>query len=150
MSKLTLVRVSKGFVWAPGAQLSWGGGMQRLFFMFPSGAPGVGLILLRIAVSVQLLEIGWFDSGRLPQWIGFLCVLFATLLFLGVLTPAVAVLAALTTGFDLLGCSVALLVPLATIICSTLALALLGPGAYSLDAKLFGRRLVEFPALPDA
>jgi hypothetical protein len=24
------------------------------------------------------------------------------------------------------------------------ALALLGPGAYSLDAKMFGRRLIEF------
>jgi len=35
------------------------------------------------------------------------------------------------------------------VIVDALALALLGPGAYSIDARRFGRRLVELPGRKD-
>jgi uncharacterized membrane protein YphA (DoxX/SURF4 family) len=71
------------------------------------------------------------------------CVLSFALL-LGFLTPVAALLSAaievatLTVAGDVTVAS--LLIPL-----RAFALALLGPGAYSLDARLFGRRVLILP-----
>ena len=101
--------------------------MQRLFVMFPDRAPGLGLLWLRLCVAAALC----MQAPHAGEW-SIPGLVVAAMLVLGVLTPLAAVLA--TLGLYLLAQPWAL-VPL------PLAL-LLGPGAYSLDARLFGRRLL--------
>jgi uncharacterized membrane protein YphA (DoxX/SURF4 family) len=114
--------------------------------MFPAGAPGVALLLLRVSMAAAILE-GGSDCQNLAFgpliWVAVAAQ--SLLLCIGLMTPVVSVIACV---FDLLS----LLVPAAHtdmrfIVLSSLnaaAIALLGPGAYSLDARLFGRRLIVF------
>jgi uncharacterized membrane protein YphA (DoxX/SURF4 family) len=114
--------------------------MQKLFVTFPNGAPGIGLLLLRVAVSITVMSTVPMPAG---EWLVLsVCIAVALALFIGVMTPAAAglvialeLLAALRGGIDSEP-----IVALA--VAQALALALLGPGAYSLDSRLFGRRLI--------
>lgn len=118
--------------------------------MFPAGAPGCGLLMLRIGVaaSVHIDSSGHF--GVNPNMLAFagLAALSGSLA-VGLLTPLVSLLAGileiamLLTGATSVVAAV-LLGPLDAVV-----LLLLGPGAYSLDARLFGRRVVVLePARP--
>jgi hypothetical protein len=114
--------------------------------MFPEGAPGVALLLLRISLAAAILE-GGSDCQTLAFgpliWVAVAAQ--SLLLCIGLMTPVVSAVACL---FDL----VSLLVPavhadIRLVVLSSLnaaAIALLGPGAYSLDARLFGRRVIVF------
>ena len=124
--------------------------MQRLFSTFPSGAPGIGLLLLRVAVGValvghgvQLLGRGAGSTGVGVAVIGGVFIVVGLAFLTGALTPAAAGLGATLVASLVLGpapapAPVLLLVMVA-------ALGLLGPGAYSVDARLFGRREIEVP-----
>jgi uncharacterized membrane protein YphA (DoxX/SURF4 family) len=110
--------------------------------MFPAGAPGCGLLILRIGVAASLHIDPSGHFGVNPNVPAFLAL--ATLsssLTLGLLTPLVALLTGVIELGQLLGATSAvaavLLGPL-----DAAVLLLLGPGAYSLDARLFGRRVV--------
>lgn len=123
--------------------------MQRLFSIFPSGWPGVGLLLLRGSVALAVLLPAYSQRQALPSLALLALILLSTILCAGFLTPLVAVLAAavhlvaaLSLGMGNEGATVAAIV-------DALALALLGPGAYSIDARRFGRRLVELPRPKD-
>ena len=111
--------------------------------MFPTGAPGVGLLALRCAVAASLYldASGHFavDQNPLP-FAGRLLV--AALFAGGFLTPIVSVLCALLQ-LAILIAGTADIAPAAVVWpFDTLLLALLGPGAYSIDARLFGRRVI--------
>jgi hypothetical protein len=119
--------------------------MQRLFSMFPRGLPGLGLLLLRIAVACAVLLNVYARRGELATWLLVSSVLLAAALFIGLLTPVVALLAVAANlvlpmsgnvGFQSAG-----YIAMATI--NALALCLLGPGYYSLDALLFARRVID-------
>jgi hypothetical protein len=113
--------------------------------MFPHGLPGLALLLLRAAVAIALL----IESSGYEQWLpGAMqaaAILLSLVLLVGYWTPIMAVIALalhglvwLATGID----SAAL----AIVFClDASALALLGPGAYSLDSYRFGRRLLVPP-----
>jgi len=103
--------------------------VQRLFSMFPRGAPGIALVVLRIGVAATL----WTVGGP--------AILLALPLCLGVLTPAAAALCTLVHVVRLIcgGTADALSGIVAAGHAS--ALALLGPGVYSIDSRLFGRRV---------
>lgn len=102
--------------------------MQRLFVMFPDRGPGIGLLWLRVCVAAALCA-----PGAHAGWLWALCALVAGILVLGVLTPLAALLAVLGLYAQALPWALAAL---------PLALWTLGPGAYSLDARLFGRRVL--------
>lgn len=121
--------------------------LQKLFSAFPSGWPGVGLVLLRGFVSVTLISrtvpyvaqakvspLGWVVIG--------LTLGGAACLLAGFMTPVIA--ATVATGASLLAIAGFIFPPLEVIILA-ITVALLGPGAFSLDARMFGRREIFVP-----
>jgi putative oxidoreductase len=116
--------------------------------MFPRGWPGLGLLLLRVSVAAAILN----SCSRLEStvaWVLPALVLLSAALCVGVLTPVAAVLAValqLRVAANLSVTSAGLVV---TAILDALALAVLGPGAYSLDAYRFGRREFLLPSRRD-
>ncbi|HUB01468.1 MAG TPA: DoxX family protein [Terriglobales bacterium] len=133
--------------------------MARLYSGFPGKAAGVGLLLLRIAVGGT---VGAVLAGG-PTWqqakpIGVavaVCLLVITsgaCIVLGFLTRIAAVflagLASTVVYFSTAASSVGLMHSRTlgfNLVLIALAIAFLGPGAFSLDAVLFGRRRVIIP-----
>jgi uncharacterized membrane protein YphA (DoxX/SURF4 family) len=120
--------------------------LQRLFSTFADGWPGVGLLLQRLLTGTVLLYEGIIClSGTtacpliVPQSVALVAGAF---LLVGLLTPAAGMLVAIANGWILCSrtgdplSSVSLVVLGAT-------LAMIGPGAWSIDARLFGRRHIE-------
>lgn len=70
----------------------------------------------------------------------FLCSL--SLLFLGLLTPIICGVAVLAVFFDLSQVRNLNAIEISIVLLSTASYACLGPGAYSIDARLFGRRML--------
>ena len=120
--------------------------MQRLFSSFPKGRPGIALLLLRIALSVIVFEsLSWCTVCLHSPWA--LTALLATtvLLWLGLFSPAVSAVC-LSLEVARLGWAAGGVDPVhACLLLHAVSLALLGPGGYSLDAVLYGRRLIVFP-----
>jgi hypothetical protein len=123
--------------------------MQRLFSMFPSGLPGVALLLLRVSVASTVSVHLHAGHSELAAWtLAALLALTATLV-VGILTPIAALLAIAAQFAGPYGVHVPTMGIVTVNILNALALALLGPGAYSFDAFRFGRRVVELPSNDD-
>ena len=121
--------------------------VQRLFSMFPPGLPGLALLLLRVAVAIALLLDDYGHRAALPDWLHVLVILISLVVSVGYLTPIAAASALACHAFIWLagGADLGAAVTAVVFALNALALALLGPGAYSLDARRFGRRLVVLP-----
>ena len=116
--------------------------LQKLFSAFPAGWPGVGLLLLRMLVGVTLIAqtVTQVRSSELSAYalaFAALVLLAAGCLLLGFVTPVVAILIGLA--------SVAVAFNIDVIVLS-IVVALLGPGAFSVDARMFGRREILIPS----
>lgn len=135
---------------------SWERPLQRLFASFPSGWPGVALLLLRTVIGLDVFAQGVFyviePKSTPAAWFGGLIAVAGCLLLFGCLTP----LAGLVAGFGIVGVVLSLFPAAATNLfesASSFAFALailisvivLGPGAFSIDARLFGRREIIIP-----
>lgn len=120
--------------------------VQKLFSMFPAGAPGIALLLLRLSVAAML----FIDpAGRVlwpaSIWLAVVSFVAAIAVVAGFLTPILALICGALKVYALIGTApgIAPLIVLALLL--SFAVAMLGPGAYSLDAKMFGRRVVLLP-----
>ena len=128
--------------------------MQRLFSGFADGWPGIGLLLLRLLTGVALIHFGIANLREAPplatavlQIIG---IGAGILLLVGLWTPVAGALAAivkmwiaLSRYFSHSGD------PWIAILQAVLGavLAMVGPGAWSIDARLFGRKRIDMPEL---
>jgi hypothetical protein len=113
--------------------------------MFPSGLPGLALLLLRAAVAIALVAATCSHRQELAAWILSATILVSVAASVGYLTPLVAT--ACLAFHVLIWVHVGVgSVAVAAIVClDAVALALLGPGAYSVDSYRYGRREVILP-----
>lgn len=118
--------------------------LQRLFSTFADGWPGLGLLVNRLLVAILLLhcliiriaDTSW-TASIVPQLIAAGA---GILLLVGLWTPVVGVLLAVLE----LWISTHAGDPWISITLATLgaSLAMIGPGAWSIDAQLFGRKQI--------
>lgn len=122
--------------------------MQRLFSTFANGWPGRGILLQRVVTAAELL---YFGAAHLKGTVEFATAiphLFAigtgVFLLVGLWTPVAGTLLATIELWIALSSAAD---AWAAIILAALgaSLAMIGPGAWSIDARLFGRRHIETP-----
>ena len=116
--------------------------MNSTFQIFPAGASGAALLLLRVSASLMLMgALAYF--GECPLWAKCGVVLVAVALCAGFRTRFAAWICALlaVAGAMQIGGAMGILVALSAV--NAAALALLGAGAFSIDALLFGRRVIN-------
>jgi hypothetical protein len=113
-----------------------------MFSSFPGGAPGLGLLFLRLVLGVGAILRGVAAISSGPLWLGALAIASAVFVLIGFLTPFAAALVGL--GALNFAWSEAKWPPAAGVLIAA-AVALLGPGSFSIDARLFGRREIIIP-----
>jgi len=119
--------------------------MRRLFSTFAHGPPGVGLLLMRLSAGMAMGLQGILDLLARPPpgavLFQVVSVGLGILLLAGLWTPVAGTLVAAVALWNLFSSGH----PWRWIMLATLgaALALIGPGAWSIDARLFGWRRLE-------
>jgi uncharacterized membrane protein YphA (DoxX/SURF4 family) len=111
--------------------------------MFPAGGAGWALILLRVCAAGMLVRNCVLDASvSIPTWETAGVVILAGAFCIGVFTPVSCCISAALQTFVLLHIHEPNPFDFAFSFCVTVTLFLLGPGAFSLDSRLFGRRLI--------
>ena len=137
--------------------------MQKLYSTFPGGTPGIGLLILRTAAGIATGIYGGILLSRLETTINgqfsyishlilSLILITGSIFFiLGLMTPFVSITLAVS---ELIAAIVRLTLPnpldgfrftwIALLLLASIATALifLGPGAFSIDSRIFGRRQI--------
>jgi putative oxidoreductase len=132
--------------------------LQRLFSSFPDQWAGIGLLLLRMAIGlIAVIQGGLYLLNRAGETfeavaVGVAIAASGISLLIGFLTPLAGALIAVAT----MGIALSWLppptpnlfdapVPLVLVVTVCAAVAFLGPGAFSVDSRLFGRRRIIIP-----
>jgi hypothetical protein len=113
--------------------------------MFPAGWPGVALLLLRASVAIALLLESLAHRHGLSVWITGASLLAGAALCAGFFTPIAAAIALGLHVWIWWTLSVGTMASATVVSLDALALSLLGPGAYSIDSRRFGRHVVVLP-----
>jgi putative oxidoreductase len=128
---------------------------RRSFLAFPDGWPGHGLLLLRLTLALPLIYWGVTDltSAYHPVIPSFIAAIAAILLVGGLFTSVAGGVVVLAQVWMVVSPAFAregersMHLFLAA---AAASVAMLGPGAWSLDARRFGRKVFEIgePPLP--
>lgn len=132
--------------------------LQRLFSSFADGWPGGGLLIQRLLIGTALLHTGlhagFTFAGATPVSVTsaaqVLCAVAGLFLIVGLWTPVAGVLTATVQAWIAVTSSGDTQVSLLLAVFAA-SLAMIGPGAWSIDARLFGRKHIipneahEFP-----
>jgi putative oxidoreductase len=120
--------------------------MRRLFSTFAQGWPGAGLLILRLVTGSVALIFGlpgvWAAQSIEPATLEGAAVIGGALLLAGLWTPVSGCLVAAFALWSLIMKSGD---PWRNILRTSIgaALAMIGPGVWSLDARLFGWRRID-------
>jgi putative oxidoreductase len=125
--------------------------MQRLFSTFPCAWPGFALLLLRCIAATALIVYAnagvWLSLQPTLLLMHGLTIITALLLIGGLWTPVAGIAQALLqlySNFPGIAADSSHMLWAAVGLCA----AMLGPGAYSVDSRLFGRRRIEVRRRP--
>lgn len=117
--------------------------MGGLVSVYPGGTAGLALSLLRFSLAAQLLYLTLARFVVLPEWslavIGIAALGLATGFWTRLCAGALRAAAAL--ALILLPAPLGPMTGLSGV--ASFALVLLGPGAWSIDARLFGLRVIS-------
>lgn len=120
--------------------------MQRLFSTFANGWPGRGLLILRVLTATVLCYSVISHLGPANPFTSLVLRMLGAgagiLLLVGLWTPVVGITIAVIELWITLFFAAN---PQTHIMVGTLGatLAMIGPGAWSIDARLFGRKRIE-------
>lgn len=120
--------------------------MQRLFSTFANGWPGAGILLQRGLAGFLLLHDGIVQVLEKPHTISMIPEMIGgtagMLLLVGLWTPIAGIAAAVAEVWVTI---TGIHEPLIPAMLATLGatIAMIGPGAWSLDARIFGRKHIE-------
>ena len=115
------------------------------FSSFPDGWPGRGLLLQRVALGLRLIypAVVHTAGGPLSTFPDFVAAAAGTLLILGFSTRVASVAIVLAEAWMYLFAGTG--EPWIRLFLAALSasIAMLGPGAWSVDARRFGRKVFE-------
>ena len=122
--------------------------MQRLFSTFADGWPGGGILLLRVLAGGALINRGLAAigaEGHTGPAAAQIAGAAAGLMILGGMwTPVVGILAGILEAW--IGFTEPGTYPFAIMLAGLgISLAMIGPGAWSIDARLYGRKQILPP-----
>jgi putative oxidoreductase len=140
--------------WTDSRVASWQSGsvsfgwdtLQRLYSTFANGLPGKGLFVLRLLISTFLVYACWskvwVETGQVRLAVPLIAALGGLFLLAGLWTPFAGALVALMEVWMAFSSSTewqaaALAAGIAT------AVMLLGPGSWSVDARIYGRKRIS-------
>jgi len=122
--------------------------LRRLFSTFARGWPGVGILLLRLVVGIALV---WVAAEKLnggpPLQVIAVCAVaigLALLLVAGLWTPVAGTLVA-ALELCTIPCELGSLSTHIFMATMAAAVALVGPGFWSLDSRLYGWKRIDPP-----
>jgi len=116
--------------------------LQRLFSTFANSWPGFGLFIQRLAVGIALVHNGIVQlevqkAGlTMPEIAG---AILGILLLIGLWTPIAGILVAVIESWIVFSETGDVAAPIMLAVLGG-TLAMIGPGAWSIDARLFGRK----------
>jgi uncharacterized membrane protein YphA (DoxX/SURF4 family) len=119
--------------------------VRRLFSTFAHGSPGVGLLVMRLVGGTAFVARAAATLDSRPAIgvaVAVLSIVAGLCLLAGLWTPiAGSLVAAIGIWFAFIHAED----PLASVLLATIgaALALVGPGAWSIDARLFGWKRID-------
>ena len=120
--------------------------MRRLFSNFARGWPGIGLLLIRIVAGASLIINGVqkIQAGQSMEsvMLGLLAIGDGALLVVGLWTPIAGTLVIALASWEFI-VRHDNLYPRILLAAIGAALALVGPGAFSIDAWLFGWKRID-------
>lgn len=123
--------------------------LQRLFSNFANGWPGRGLLTQRVLTATVLIHpfVSHFREASGPTVLpGLIGAGLGIFILLGLWTPVAGTLLGLIEVWIIFSRAAD---PCTPLMLATLGvtLAMIGPGAWSVDARLFGRKHIETPQL---
>ena len=120
--------------------------VQRLFSNFADGWPGRGLLLQRLLIGAALVHHGLAHLGATPEFVApqIIAAGAGILLLAGLWTPVAGSLMALTEIWIALSVPSDSCIPIGLAVLGA-SLAMVGPGAWSIDARIFGRKHIHTP-----
>jgi putative oxidoreductase len=123
--------------------------LQRLFSTFAEGWPGAGLLLQRVLTSAILIYYGashLLESAGLATNLPFLIAAIAgVFLLLGLWTPLAGITIAIVgVWVFFFACSTHSLTAIIVAVLGA-TVAMIGPGLWSIDARLYGRKHLQDP-----
>ncbi len=118
--------------------------MQRLFSNFADGWPGRGLLVQRLLIGAALVHHGIAHLGAAPQFVApqIIAAGAGILLLAGLWTPIAGSLMALSELWIALSVPSDSCIPIGLAVLGA-SLAMVGPGAWSIDARLYGRKHIH-------